>query len=460
MPNLATSQYYTAFETWQDLADFLVTVEIYDNGTKISKADAAKYAKALTGYVDSYTDGESTENAIVAAGAVYINAASINVNGTIQSGYDSYKLDIDSDKLINGETLAELITNYQEPAGEVTTDYSDYMTDEYLVTSGSTGAYYDKTTGQFVYGVQAWYNPDTNEIFTEDIEQAGGGRIYLTGAIANTNAKGGKLVVLDGGSNYDLDGTVTDTNDFTFKLGSINADTVEGMIEINDTNTGNRVVYTRDSITTYDANNNVISNGDNTTTTYNPEEGLYFNWSNGTSSRVITTYKHVSDSSWWGLDSDDWETMISQMDQADKDSMREDQIAIDGLMDSQSSMITDGEIDSDYEYIAVDGSSDGKNIYQISFQREGKPKQGVADDGKTLLYLRKDDAGNDVITTTVTDRPYYLTNADGSYIYETEISDKVTTTKKKGLFGLWGKTYHMERNQRYDYGVRLWRKSG
>ena len=232
------------------------------------------------------------------------------------------------------------------------------MTDEYLVTSGSTGAYYDKTTGQFVYGVQAWYNPDTNEIFTEDIEQAGGGRIYLTGAIANTNAKGGKLVVLDGGSDYVLDGSVDNTNDFTFKLGSINADAVEGMIEINDTNTGNRVVYTRDSITTYDANNNVISNGDNTTTTYNPEEGLYFNWSNGTSSRLITTYKHVSSSSSCGLESDDWETMISQMDQADKDSMREDQIAIDGLMDSQSSMITDGDIERVYEYIAVDGSSE------------------------------------------------------------------------------------------------------
>ena len=447
-------QYYTAFETWQDLANFLVTVEIDDNGTKISEADAAKYAKALTGYVDSYTDGESTENAIVAAGAVYINAASINVNGTIQSGYESYKLEL------NQEKVAELMS--QTYTGTGSSD-ADFMTHEYLVTDGTTGAYYDKTTGQFVYGVQAWYNPVTNQIFTEDIEQAGGGRIYLTGAIANTNAKGGKLVVLDGGSNYDLDGTVTDTNDFTFKLGSINADTVEGMIEINDTNTGNRVVYTRDSITTYDANNNVISNGDNTTTTYNPEEGLYYNWSNGTSSRVITTYKHVSDSSWWGLDSDDWETMISQMDQADKDSMREDQIAIDGLMDSQSSMITDGEIDSDYDYIAVDGSSektDGKNIYQISFQREGKPKQGVADDGKTLLYLTKDDAGNDVITTTVTDRPYYLTNADGSYIYETEISDKVTKTEKKGLLGLWGKTVTTTWKETsgmitaYDFGVK------
>ncbi len=448
-------QYYTAFKTWQDLANFLVTVEIDDNGTKISEADAAKYAKALTGYVDSYTDGESTENAIVAAGAVYINAASINVNGTIQSGYESYKLEL------NQKKVAELMN--QTYIGTGSSDF-DFMTDEYLVTDGTTGAYYDSEKGEFVYGVQAWYNPVTNQIFTEDIEQAGGGRIYLTGAIANTNAKGGKLVVLDGGSNYDLDGTVTDTNDFTFKLGSINADTVEGMIEINDTNTGSTVTYTRDEVITVDKDGNTtvisITNG---SSTYNPKEGLYYNWSNGTSSRVITTYKHVSDSSWWGLDSDDWETMISQMDQADKDSMREDQIAIDGLMDSQSSMITDGEIDSDYEYITVDGSSektDGKNIYQISFQREGKPKQGVADDGKTLLYLTKDDAGNDVITTTVTDRPYYLTNADGSYIYETEISDKVTKTEKKGLLGLWGKTVTTTWKETsgmitaYDFGVK------
>ena len=448
-------QYYTAFETWQDLADFLVTVEIDDNGTKISEADAAKYAKALTGYVDSYTDGESTENAIVAAGAVYINAASINVNGTIQSGYESYKLEL------NQEKVAELMN--QTYTGTGSSD-ADFMTDEYLVTDGTTGAYYDSEKGEFVYGVQAWYNPVTNQIFTEDIEQAGGGRIYLTGAIANTNANGGKLVVLDGGSNYDLDGTVTDTNDFTFKLGSINADTVEGMIEINDTNTGSTVTYTRDEVITVDKDGNTtVTSITNGSSTYNPKEGLYYNWSNGTSSRVITTYKHVSDSSWWGLDSDDWETMISQMDQADKDSMREDQIAIDGLMDSQSSMITDGEIDSDYEYIAVDGSSektDGKNIYQISFQREGKPKQGVADDGKTLLYLTKDDAGNDVITTTVTDRPYYLTNADGSYIYETEISDKVTKTEKKGLLGLWGKTVTTTWKETsgmitaYDFGVK------
>lgn len=424
-------KYYTSFETWQDLAKFLQTVELNDEEAKLVE----QAAKALTGYID-----QDDHTGIVAGGAIYINAASINVNGTIQSGFDSYKLSINSDKLINGTTLQELISSYQKPTGEITTDYSKYMTDKYLVTDGSSGAYYDENAGQFVYGVKAWYNPDTNEIFTEDIEQAGGGRIYLTGAIANTNANGGKLVVLDGGSNYELNGSVNNTNDFTFKLGSINADTVEGRIEINDTSSGETIttIYTKDNVTVDKDGNRVAE--------YNPEDGLYYNWSNGQASQVITSYEHVSDSSWWGLDSNKWENMISQMDQVDKDNMRQNQQTIEGLMGSQSSMITDGEIDKDeYQYITVDGGSvktDNDNIYQISFQRQGKPKQGVDSNGK-LLYVTKDDAGNDVITTTVTDRPYYLTtkDADGNtvYVYETEISDKVTTTEKKGLFGLWGK---------------------
>lgn len=452
-------RYYTAFATWEDLAEFLVTVELDDEGTTISAADAATYAKALTGYVDSYTNGESSKNAIVAGGAIYINAASINVNGTIQSGYESYKLDIDQTKIQN------LMQQYTEGATPV--DDSKYMTYEYLVTNGSTGAYYDSEKGEFVYGVQAWYNPTTNQIFTEDIDQAGGGRIYLTGAIANTNANGGKLVVLDGGSNYKLDGTVNNTNDFTFKLGSINADTVAGRIEINDTSSGKTVttVYTKDSVT--------VDKDGNRVATYNPEEGLYYNWSNGTASRVITSYKHVSDSSWWGLSSKEWEDKIGQMDQAEKDSMRESQTSTNGLMDSQSSMITDGKIGSDYQYIEVDGSSEktgNDNIYQISFQREGKPKQAVAEDGKTLLYLTKDEDGNDIITTEVTDRPCYVTttDADGNtvYVYETEISDKVTTTKKKGLLGLWGKTVTTTWKETsgmitaYDFSVKADNKIG
>lgn len=430
----AEGEYYTAFKNLNALITFLKSIEF--NGRKLTDAEVADVAKKLTGQIET----NSTDTGIVAGGAIYINAASINVNGTIQSGYDSYKLDIDSDKVIDGKTLAERISSYQEPVGEVTTDYSDYMTDEYLVTSGSTGAYYEN--GEFVYGVQAWYNPDTNQIFTEDIEQAGGGRIYLTGAIVNTNASGGKLVVLDGGSTYDINGDVTGKDGaFTFKLGSINADTVEGRIEINDTLRGVTTVYTSADVTDKD--------GNRVETYYNPKGNSYYNWSNGTSSRVVTTYQHVTDSSWFGLDKDDWQKTLSQ---AEKDSMRLDQDTYTGLMKTEDNelidgtVITDGTIKDNYDYIAVDGSSEktsgtatnNGNLYQITVQRKGKPKQAM--EGDKALYWTTDEHGTKVTTTEVTDEPVYLTDSNGDIVYEVEVSDMVTTTKKKGLLGLWGKT--------------------
>ena len=430
----AEGEYYTAFKNLNALITFLKSIEF--NGGKLTDAEVADVAKKLTGQIET----NSTDTGIVAGGAIYINAASINVNGTIQSGYDSYKLDIDSDKVIDGKTLAERISSYQEPVGEVTTDYSDYMTDEYLVTSGSTGAYYEN--GEFVYGVQAWYNPDTNQIFTEDIEQAGGGRIYLTGAIVNTNASGGKLVVLDGGSTYDINGDVTGKDGaFTFKLGSINSDTVEGRIEINDTLRGVTTVYTSADVTDKD--------GNRVETYYNPKGNSYYNWSNGTSSRVVTTYQHVTDSSWFGLDKDDWQKTLSQ---AEKDSMRLDQDTYTGLMKTEDNelidgtVITDGTIKDNYDYIAVDGSSEktsgtatnNGNLYQITVQRKGKPKQAM--EGDKALYWTTDENGTKVTTTEVTDEPVYLTDSNGDIVYEVEVSDMVTTTKKKGLLGLWGKT--------------------
>lgn len=432
----AEGEYYTAFKNLNALITFLKSIEF--DGGKLTDAQVSDIAKKLTGQIET----NSTDTGIVAGGAIYINAASINVNGTIQSGYDSYKLDIDSDKEINGEPLAELITNYQEPTGEVTTNYSNYMTDKYLVTNGSTGAYYDEDAKQFVYGVQAWYNPDTNEIFTEDIEQAGGGRIYLTGAIVNTNASGGKLVVLDGGSTYDINGDVTGKDGaFTFKLGSINADTVEGRIEINDTLRGVTTVYTSADVTDKD--------GNRVETYYNPKGNSYYNWSNGTSSRVVTTYQHVTDSSWFGLDKDDWQKTLSQ---AEKDSMRLDQDTYTGLMKTEDNelidgtVITDGTIKDNYDYIAVDGSSEktsgtatnNGNLYQITVQRKGKPKQAM--EGDKALYWTTDENGTKVTTTEVTDEPVYLTDSNGDIVYEVEVSDMVTTTKKKGLLGLWGKT--------------------
>lgn len=440
-------KYYAAFNTVEDLAKFLTGMEV--NGEKLRADKALQAAKQLTGQTDN-----SKPN-MAAGGAIYINAASINVNGTIQSGFEDYKLDIN-------ETKAAQLIEAGNTTGKDNLTYEDFMTDTWRVTAdGHSGAYYDEDSKTFVYGIQAWYNPITNEIFTEDIEQAGGGRIYLTGAIANTNASGGKLVVLDGGSDYTIDGSVATEKKYTFKLGSINAETVAGRIEINDTSSGN-------TVTTVYTNADVDDNGK---ATYNPTEGLYYNWSNGTSSRVTTSYKHVSDSSWWGLSSSSWESVVGQLDEVTKDQMIDTTFGNNGVEETtgqqlgMGNIITDGSVDG-YTQLgtansgttAVNGSTakNDNTLYQIMFERQGERKQ-VRNDKGDLLYLNAD---GELTTDPNGNTPYYLKDDKGNYIYETVISDKVTTTKKKGLLGLWGKTVTTEWKETsgmitaYNFGLK------
>ena len=413
-------KYYAAFNTVGELAQFLTGLKVGDE--TLSSAAALEAAQQLTGQID---DGRA---GITAGGAIYINAASINVNGKIQSGYEDYKLNL------NQEKAQELISRGNTLGQENLPD-AKFKTNEYLVTTEKNGAYYDNNTRKFVYGVKAWYNPTTGQIFTEDIEQAGGGRIYLTGAIANTNAGGGKLIVLDGGSNYYINSTVKDMdNQFTLKLGSINAATVDGRIEINDTNTGQTTIYTKGNVTT-DENGKRVA-------TYNPKGGQYYIWSNGTANRVTVTYEHVSDTSWFGLSEDNWEETIGSLDEVTKDNM---QVGIteskDEMLPTVGNIISDGSVNGYHKLDNVAGSSD-KNagtLYQIAFERQGKPKQGVNEAGKPL-YWAEDGDGNKILVDYKTNSPYYLTNADGTYIYETIISDKVTTTENKDPLGWWGKT--------------------
>ena len=419
--------YYAAFSSVEALAEFLTGLEV--DGTKLDSANAMQAAKQLTGEID---DGRA---GITAGGAIYINAASINVNGKIQSGYENYVLNIKQD-------IAQDLIDAGTPGAEKRPD-AEFKTDEYLVTDiTKSGAYYDDTTGKFVYGIKAWYNSTTGQIFTEDIEQAGGGRIYLTGAIANTNASGGKLIVLDGGSDYYINSTVDGKdNQFTLKLGSINAETVEGRIEINDTNKNTTTVYTKNNVT-------VDANGDRTAV-YNPKDGQYYIWSNGTANRVTVTYEHVSDTSWFGLAEDNWQSAVGSLDEVTKDNMQVGEPDIqDEMLPTVGNIITDGSLDGDYKHLdnvagsetIKDINADGKDVlYQIAFERKGKPKQGVNEAGKPL-YWAEDGDGNKILVDYKTNSPYYLTNADGTYIYETIISDKVTTTENKDPLGWWGKT--------------------
>ena len=173
-------------------------------------------AKALVG------QNSSTENGIAAAGAIYINAASINVNGTIQSGASDYSIKF------NNKDISKLQA-IKKANGELETDDSFYKDNpDYRISDGN-GFVYNEAKHQYEYQIEAWYNPATGTIITEDIEQSGGGRIYLSGAIANTNSSGGKLVALDGGAAINID---TSGKGYNLKLGKVNADKVEGIITI------------------------------------------------------------------------------------------------------------------------------------------------------------------------------------------------------------------------------------
>ena len=410
----ASKQYYTSFATVEKLAEFIQTITV--DGKHPTAAEALQIAKALVG------QNSSTENGIAAAGAIYINAASINVNGTIQSGASDYSIKF------NNKDISKLQA-IKKANGELETDDSFYKDNpDYRISDGN-GFVYNDAKHQYEYQIEAWYNPATGTIITEDVEQSGGGRIYLSGAIANTNSSGGKLVALDGGANINIDAS---GKDYNLKLGKVNADKVEGIITINDTNTNKTTVYKRGSKTI-----DGIAAADNLTT-YNPETGLYYNWTNGESSQVITSYKRVTDSKWFGLSKKQWEDEVGSVDQVTKDSWMEKQITLDGKQKEQSTVINKGDVAGDYVGVAGSDGSKNNGIYQITFERSNKRKQGKNSAGEPLFW-GKDDSGNDVLMTTNTGNPYYLKDANGNWIYEVEISDRVTTTKKKGLTGLWGK---------------------
>ena len=386
------AKFYTAFATVEDLEKFL------RDEVGLTASEAKDAAKKLTNQAAKEADG------MYAAGAIYINAARINVNGTIQSGFDTYKVEVDQSKL---DKLPKDYTGSED---------KDFMTSDWLVTKADkAGVIYEN--GKFVYNVKAWYNPKTGEIFTEDIDQSGGGRINIVGAVASTG--NGKLVALDGGANV----TIKNDTDVNLKVGSVNVDKVNGQITITDTtkklgNGYQTTIYTRNS----------VQNGK---ATYDTTDGQMYIWTTGTSNQVITSYKAEYDSKWFGLDKDRWEGQLDQLDKVVDGDIKQ----TTGEATTPGDVINSDQLSGTYKDFTGSTNSVKGNQYQIGFERSGKYKQGTNEAGQ-LLYWQTEN-GNDVLTTVKTDRPYYLKDANGNYIPDVTKSEPVTTKKKK-LWGLWG----------------------
>lgn len=386
------AKFYTAFATVEDLEKFL------KSEVGLTDSEAKDAAKKLTNQAAKEADG------MYAAGAIYINAARINVNGTIQSGFDTYKVEVDQSKL---DKLPKDYTGSED---------KDFMTSDWLVTKADkAGVVYEN--GKFVYNVKAWYNPKTGEIFTEDIDQSGGGRINIVGAVASTG--NGKLVALDGGASV----TIKNDTDVNLKVGSVNVDKVNGQITITDTtkklgNGYKTTIYTRNS----------VQNGK---ATYDTTDGQMYIWTTGTSNQVITSYKAEYDSKWFGLDKDRWEDQLDQLDKVVDGDIKQ----TNGEATTPGDVINSDQLSGTYKDFTGSTNSVKGNQYQIGFERSGKYKQGTNEAGQ-LLYWQTEN-GNDVLTTVKTDRPYYLKDDNGNYIPDVTKSEPVTTKKKK-LWGLWG----------------------
>ena len=407
-----SGKYYTAFATEDDLAKFLFYAGIGNDYNA-----ALQIAKTLRGSNQDKTKG------IAAAGAVYINAANINVNGTIQSGIEKYTLSLNDDAF---NTTKRYDTN-----NVLLSDNKYYRNDDYKVSKNDDIYYAD---GQFVSGVKAWYNPVTNEIFTDDIEQSGGGRIYLTGKISNTNASasGGKLVALDGGSTITINSSAKDYN---LSVGKINADNIKGEIKITDmmkkNSNGNAVVTTY----TRDADGNVLVNGEAGEAKYNPNSQTY-QFTSGETSETIEYWKHVRDSSWWGLKVDKKQAITDMKNDGAQTTKTETK---DGAQISRSEVINDGSIGSDYANINVRGSDGTTNFNNVQIKN-------------TI-----DNVGN---SNSIAKGSIYQITVDRKVSDESVPSEIVTTTKKKGLTGLWGKkvtrTWTESRGTKsaYNYGIK------
>ena len=250
------------------------------------------------------TEGSKGSGSYIAGGSVYINAADININGVIQSGYGNYVLNIDS----TVQAAISNITNAYDGSREIS-DAVVTSGDNYKIVDG--GPVWNEAKGCYEYQLSAYYNPSTKKIIVEDVD-ANGGKIYLTGRISSTGA--GKIVCLDGVSSIDI----TNQLNYTTELGQLKTNEVAGMVQITDT-AGYKVGTTPVSKVTTITNGKaevkyvdakgVVKASDNDVELtayaknayqYAPKEGLAYQWTSGKNVSDYTRYTWHQQKALWG----------------------------------------------------------------------------------------------------------------------------------------------------------------
>ncbi|MBP5212564.1 MAG: hypothetical protein J6Z30_06885, partial [Pyramidobacter sp.] len=257
---------------------------------------------------------------VVSGGNIFITAGVINVNGTIQSGFGTYGLNIASEL---ASKIADYDRAWKKAGSKAIADKVSLLSAYKLTESGIT---YDQERGEYVSNPASWYNPSTQRIVVDDISGSGG-TIYLTGKVINTNVwdnipdeqfnrqyahllaeHRGRIIAYTGPSEV----TIESALDTTLRLGRIDAKSNPAKIVINDTaksgSAGDpfrRTIYTFEDGQLKVDDNGTISTFADGKTAYQPLAGLRY-ITNAVKKNATTERRtQTQEFDWWD---DDWDS--------------------------------------------------------------------------------------------------------------------------------------------------------
>jgi filamentous hemagglutinin family protein len=252
---------------------------------------------------------------VLVGGSVIISASTINVNGTIQTGFaNSWSVVLDG-------AAAGIINTYKNSAAQRT---------------ANAGRYIELPGGSFNLDtyIRAFYDVSNDRIELQNVVQGSGGRVYLNGGIISTSTKAGEsqgLIRVNGG--YATANIINNTGT-TLMVNTINTGVpTSSVVEIVDhykivNGAPLRTWYVYDvskpfAVTKYERTGTstssdyttatVVAQGDGQNWTYAPDSDLIYRWvDTATAVRAKPNTSNVNtDWSWQSSATDPYTTTVS-----------------------------------------------------------------------------------------------------------------------------------------------------
>ena len=263
-----------------------------------------EHTENISGEVKNATKANNLSGNMIVGENIYINASDININGYMQSGYADYYVTVD-------DGIAAKINNIKNSyKGGSLSDAVVTTGTKYRVVTGKN--VWDEATKSYKRQLDVYYNPATGKLVVPDVD-VNGGKIYLTGRISSTG--GGTIKALDGAYNV----AVTNNTANTLQLGRLVSNKSDGLISITDTGRGKLTEITRSSAKEYAISDiNKLHGKEVSTSEYNPQTGLRYNWTTGQTVSTSKTYQNTVKAGLWGLVETMDDTKLTEFEQHNK----------------------------------------------------------------------------------------------------------------------------------------------